>query len=77
MGATAYSLTDGAISKGLFVTSKKFRIDYNQTKIFYDQLETFAANFTPEILFLILQKTGWPPNFVISPPITTKKLPIR
>ena len=40
----------------LFVTTKKFRIDYTQTKIFYDQLETFGANFTPQILFSILQK---------------------
>ena len=61
----------------LFVTTKKFRIDYTQTKILYDQLETFGANFTPQILFLILQKTEWPPNFVISPPIITKKPPIR
>ena len=40
--------------------------DYTLAKIFFDQLETFGANFTPQISFSILQKTGWPPNFLIS-----------
>ena len=56
-----------------FVTTKKIRIYYTQTKIFFDQLESFGAKYTPQILFPTLQKTGWPPNFLISPPITTKK----
>ena len=59
------------------MTTEKFGIDYTKKKIFFDQLETFGANFTHKISFLILQKNGWPPNSLISPPITTIKPPMR
>ena len=41
-----------------FVTTEKFGIENTEKKNFFDQLETFGANFTHQISFLISQNNG-------------------